>query len=251
MQSKQNESTKICLNCYNSGKFSSNLNIDQFINVKNSVWSEQETLILLENLEKNERNQKIDWEEISKQVGKSKQDCILHFLRLPIEDSLLYNENQKNTKLTERQKDNFFSKLPNPLLSLISFLFDFIDESLSSQTALFALKEITKYKLNSFKTDLSNNIDEEEKEKLFSSLLSQEELQLFSNKSLNYAAQKSHDLIRNEEEHIINHITSIIDSLFKKIDFKLNKINSLEEYVSNEKNKYLEISETLHKHIFK
>uniref|UniRef100_A0A8C3QTB9 SWI/SNF related, matrix associated, actin dependent regulator of chromatin subfamily c member 1 n=1 Tax=Cyanoderma ruficeps TaxID=181631 RepID=A0A8C3QTB9_9PASS len=51
-------------------------------------WTEQETLLLLEALEM----YKDDWNKVSEHVGSRTQDeCILHFLRLPIEDPYLEN----------------------------------------------------------------------------------------------------------------------------------------------------------------
>ena len=49
-------------------------------------WTEQETLLLLEALEM----YKDDWNKVCEHVGSRTQDeCILHFLRLPIEDPYL------------------------------------------------------------------------------------------------------------------------------------------------------------------
>lgn len=49
-------------------------------------WNEQETLLLLEALEM----YKDDWNKVCEHVGSRTQDeCILHFLRLPIEDPYL------------------------------------------------------------------------------------------------------------------------------------------------------------------
>ena len=46
-------------------------------------WTDQETLLLLEAMEM----YKDDWNKVSEHVGTRTQDeCILHFLRLPIED---------------------------------------------------------------------------------------------------------------------------------------------------------------------
>ena len=51
-------------------------------------WSDQETLLLLEAVELYNEN----WVQIADHVGsKSKAQCILHFLRLPVEDGLLDN----------------------------------------------------------------------------------------------------------------------------------------------------------------
>ena len=49
-------------------------------------WTEQETLLLLEGLEM----YKDDWNKVSEHVGSRSQDeCVLHFLKLPIEDPYL------------------------------------------------------------------------------------------------------------------------------------------------------------------
>lgn len=49
-------------------------------------WTEQETLLLLEGLELH----RDDWNRVAAHVGTRTQDeCILHFLRLPIEDPYL------------------------------------------------------------------------------------------------------------------------------------------------------------------
>ena len=49
-------------------------------------WTDQETLLLLEALEL----YKDDWNKVSEHVGSRTQDeCILQFLRLPIEDPYL------------------------------------------------------------------------------------------------------------------------------------------------------------------
>lgn len=50
------------------------------------TWSDQETFLLLEGIEIYNDN----WNEIAEHVGtKSKAQCILHFVRLPMEDGLL------------------------------------------------------------------------------------------------------------------------------------------------------------------
>ena len=52
-------------------------------------WTDQETLLLLEGLEM----YKDDWNRVSEHVGSRTQDeCILHFLKLPIEDPYLEDD---------------------------------------------------------------------------------------------------------------------------------------------------------------
>ncbi len=50
--------------------------------LKDAEWTDQETLLLLEGLEMFGEN----WNDIAEHVGsKTPQQCMLHFLRLPIE----------------------------------------------------------------------------------------------------------------------------------------------------------------------
>lgn len=54
--------------------------------MRSREWSDQETLLLLEALEL----YRDDWNKVCEHVGSRTQDeCILHFLRLPIEDQFL------------------------------------------------------------------------------------------------------------------------------------------------------------------
>lgn len=56
---------------------------------KSREWTDQETLLLLEALEM----YKDDWNKVCEHVGSRTQDeCILHFLRLPIEDGFLEDD---------------------------------------------------------------------------------------------------------------------------------------------------------------
>ncbi|EOA15972.1 hypothetical protein CARUB_v10004067mg [Capsella rubella] len=85
----------LCTECFNSGKFSSdNMSSSDFIlmepaeapGVGSGKWTDQETLLLLEALEIFKEN----WNEIAEHVAtKTKAQCMLHFLQMPIEDAFL------------------------------------------------------------------------------------------------------------------------------------------------------------------
>jgi len=75
-------------------------------------WTDQETLLLLEALEIYNDN----WNEIADHVGtKSKAQCILHFLRLPMEDGLLEHVEVPTTSCTSNglHKDDPHRLYPN------------------------------------------------------------------------------------------------------------------------------------------
>lgn len=89
----------LCTDCFHDGRFVIGHSSLDFIRVDSAMdygeldgdgWSDQETLLLLEAMEIYNEN----WNEIAEHVGtKSKAQCILHFLRLPMEDGKLENIN--------------------------------------------------------------------------------------------------------------------------------------------------------------
>jgi SWI/SNF related-matrix-associated actin-dependent regulator of chromatin subfamily C len=84
----------LCPDCYNDGKFGPDMvstdfmrmDVTEVANENGGGWTDQETLLLLEALELYGEN----WTEIAEHVAtKSKSQCILHFVRLPVEDPFL------------------------------------------------------------------------------------------------------------------------------------------------------------------
>lgn len=84
----------LCTECFNNGKFGSDMSPSDFIlmepaeagGASGGKWTDQETLLLLEALELYKEN----WNEIAEHVAtKTKAQCILHFVEMPIEDTFL------------------------------------------------------------------------------------------------------------------------------------------------------------------
>ncbi|KAH9514332.1 SWI SNF, matrix associated, actin dependent regulator of chromatin, sub c, member 2, partial [Bulinus truncatus] len=103
-------------------------------------WTDQETLLLLEALEL----YKDDWNKVCEHVGSRTQDeCILHFLRLPIEDPYL-DSNDNLGPLAYQPIP--FSKSGNPIMSTVAFLASVVDPRVASAAAKAALEEFSKIK---------------------------------------------------------------------------------------------------------
>merc|ERR1712223_1524722 len=105
-------------------------------------WSEQETLLLLEGLEMF----KDDWNKVREHVGSRTQDeCILHFLRLPIEDP--YLEQPEHGALGPLAYQPIpFSGAGNPIMSTVAFLASVVDPRVASSAAKSAMEEFAKIK---------------------------------------------------------------------------------------------------------
>ncbi|XP_026863650.1 SWI/SNF complex subunit SMARCC2 [Electrophorus electricus] len=104
-------------------------------------WTEQETLLLLEGLEM----YKDDWNKVSEHVGSRTQDeCILHFLRLPIEDPYLEDGSSPLGPLAYQPVP--FSQAGNPVMSTVAFLASVVDPRVASAAAKSALEEFSRMK---------------------------------------------------------------------------------------------------------
>ncbi|ROL50670.1 SWI/SNF complex subunit SMARCC2 [Anabarilius grahami] len=104
-------------------------------------WTDQETLLLLEGLEM----YKDDWNKVSEHVGSRTQDeCILHFLRLPIEDPYLEDTSSSLGPLAYQPIP--FSQAGNPVMSTVAFLASVVDPRVASAAAKSALEEFSRMK---------------------------------------------------------------------------------------------------------
>ncbi|XP_017275005.1 SWI/SNF complex subunit SMARCC1b [Kryptolebias marmoratus] len=119
-------------------------------------WTEQETLLLLEALEVYRE----DWNKVSEHVGSRTQDeCILHFLRLPIEDPYLEDSSASLGPLAFQPVP--FSQSENPVMSTVAFLASVVDPRVASAAAKAALEEFSKAQEESLDkpSELSNPLE--------------------------------------------------------------------------------------------
>nr|NVI75706.1 moira [Cucujiformia]NVI75728.1 moira [Cucujiformia] len=106
-------------------------------------WTEQETLLLLEGLEM----YKDDWNKVCEHVGSRTQDeCILHFLRLPIEDPYLEDPEAGGALGPLAYQPTPFSKAGNPIMSTVAFLASIVDPRVAAAAAKSAMNEFASIK---------------------------------------------------------------------------------------------------------
>ncbi|XP_071530675.1 SWI/SNF complex subunit SMARCC2 isoform X2 [Panulirus ornatus] len=111
-------------------------------------WTEQETLLLLEALEM----YKDDWNKVCEHVGTRTQDeCILQFLRLPIEDPYL-EDSEVGSGASACALGPLayqpipFSKSGNPIMSTVAFLASVVDPRIAASAAKAAMDEFCRIK---------------------------------------------------------------------------------------------------------
>lgn len=87
---------------------------------------------------------KDDWNKVSEHVGSRTQDeCILHFLRLPIEDPYLENSDASLGPLAYQPVP--FSQSGNPVMSTVAFLASVVDPRVASAAAKAALGMVSPF----------------------------------------------------------------------------------------------------------
>uniref|UniRef100_A0A1J3JXW1 SWI/SNF complex subunit SWI3D n=1 Tax=Noccaea caerulescens TaxID=107243 RepID=A0A1J3JXW1_NOCCA len=110
----------LCTECFNSGKFSSDMSSSDFFlmepaeapGVGSGKWTDDENLLLLEALELFKEN----WNEIAEHVAtKTKSQCMLHFFQMPIEEAFLDQSDNKDPS-TKDTTDLAVSKDEKPVL---------------------------------------------------------------------------------------------------------------------------------------
>ncbi|KAH8310336.1 hypothetical protein KR044_000810, partial [Drosophila immigrans] len=121
-------------------------------------WTDQETLLLLEGLEMH----KDDWNKVCEHVGTRTQDeCILHFLRLPIEDPYLEEDGGFLGPLGCQPIP--FSKSGNPIMSTVAFLASVVDPRVAAAAAKAAMEEFAAIKDEVPATIMDNHMKNVEK----------------------------------------------------------------------------------------
>merc|ERR1711971_1450474 len=91
---------------------------------------------------------KDDWNKVCEHVGSRTQDeCILHFLRLPIEDPYLDDPESGGGAMGPLAYQPIpFSSSGNPIMSTVAFLASVVDPRVASSAAKAAMEEFAKIK---------------------------------------------------------------------------------------------------------
>ncbi|KAI8325556.1 hypothetical protein GQ54DRAFT_295377 [Martensiomyces pterosporus] len=138
----------LCAPCYLDGRFPGTLSSSDFVKLTDSTagqpgsgddWTDQETLLLLEGIEMYDD----DWNRIAEHVGtRSREECVLHFLKLPIEDP--YEVAPLKDSKGAQAAVTPFSRADNPVMSVVAFLASNVNPGVAAAAAKAALAELTK-----------------------------------------------------------------------------------------------------------
>lgn len=217
----------ICPNCFLEGRFPSSHFSGDFVKIHErtesatkfqqsnasttthalseySSWAEEEELLLLEALEMWDDD---DWTKVAEHVKtRTKEQCILHFLQLPIEDRYL------NTAIPHTLP---FAQADNPVMSVVAFLASVVNPSVAAAAAKAALHEFS---------SLPGGDNEDLN------------VQKAAASALGSAAVKARAMADAEEREIHRLTYAAIDGQMRKIELKLAQFDEIEALLEHEKN---------------
>ena len=130
---------ELCPNCYLEGRFPNTYLNTEFTRMEDpaystvdreAVWSDQETLLLLEGLELHGD----DWNLIADHVGtRTREQCVIRFLQLPIEENYLEEKPEQLGPLQYNRTP--FTQADNPVMSVVAFLASIVDPKVAAAAA--------------------------------------------------------------------------------------------------------------------
>lgn len=136
---------ELCSNCYLEGRFPASFFSGDFIKMEETPikgskedWSDQETLLLLEGLEMFDD----DWNLVAEHVGtRTREQCVLRFLQLPIQDPYLESKTEDIGPLQYNRIP--FSQADNPIMSVVAFLASVVNPNIAAAAAQSTFEELT------------------------------------------------------------------------------------------------------------
>jgi SWI/SNF related-matrix-associated actin-dependent regulator of chromatin subfamily C len=210
----------LCPSCFLEGRFASTMSSSDFIKMTSQAskfgdetWTDQETLLLLEGMEMFDDN----WNKVAEHVGtRTREQCVLRFLQLPIEDSFL---EENPASLGPLQYKNVpFNQTDNPVMSVVAFLTSLVNPGVAAAAAQAALKELVNDS-DSSGMDADSKLD----------------MQKAASAATGAAAVKSKVLADFEEREIQRLLNSVIELQLKKMELKMSQFEDLEQILEHEK----------------
>ncbi|KAL1305297.1 hypothetical protein AAFC00_002201 [Neodothiora populina] len=145
----------LCPSCFMEGRYPNSSGPADYTKLENekytsiadreAPWSDSELLLLLEGLELYDEN----WDSVANHVGsRTREECVLKFLQLEIEDKYLEGEE------VDGVKDNLaylgsgripFSQADNPVMSVMAFLAGLADPSVAATAAGKTVNEMKQH----------------------------------------------------------------------------------------------------------
>ncbi|TQV96622.1 hypothetical protein V2A60_002991 [Cordyceps javanica] len=251
----------LCPNCFTEGRLPANHTASMYAKVENPTytatidrdapWTDAEILRLLEGLERFDD----DWGEIAEHVGtRTREECVLQFLQLDIEEKYLDAETQVNApaglSLLGTQGGQLpFSQVDNPVMSVVGFLASLADPASTAAAAnksAEALKRNLRKQLDGSKTTTNGGSaeagDDKEKSDSMDLDVRKEEQSSKQSKSAELASiplasmgARAAAFASHEEREMTRLVSAATNVMLQKLELKLKYFGELEAVLREER----------------
>ncbi|KAK9453163.1 SWIRM domain-containing protein [Dipodascopsis uninucleata] len=257
--SMKNKQYDLCANCFLENRFPASSQTSDFVKFEDTSylaadrdreWTDQETLLLLEGLELFDE----DWNAIADHVGtRTREQCVLKFLQLPIEDPYL----EGNTEQLGPLQYNHIplSQADNPVMSVVAFLASIVDPKVAAaaaQKALPEMKKSIKSQLDKSKlanpdggaetTDsesVANGVDKSDEingaDGASEDSKGDDTIKKAASLALGTAAARAHLLETDEEREMARLANVLVNLELRKMEMKMTKFNEMERVLELER----------------
>ena len=199
-----------------------------------SDWTDTEVLRLLEGLEQHGE----DWERVAAHVStKTKEQCIMQFLRLPIEDRYLDEQDRAAGAAKETNCDTF--RESSHVMAQVAFLCQSMSPEVANKATQAAMNVLLKAEPQG-EADPSHggesDADEKEKEGADSAKREGDLRQKAAHATaLAAAALKARSIALTEEKEIQRLISQVLKRQMTKLQSKLSNFEKLEDLLQQER----------------
>ncbi|KAI5191848.1 SWI/SNF related-matrix-associated actin-dependent regulator of chromatin subfamily C [Nematocida minor] len=217
----------LCLACFSAGNYPSSYSYSDFhileAGVIRQMWTEKEEMLLVEGIEM----YKDDWKAVASYVKtKTLEQCVLHFLKMGIQDPFLEME-----AISFSENKMPFNYSLNPVMSTVAFLASVVHPGVASAAAKVAVEEIhRRSQKNSGKEGWLNDRLNEIAVIALTSCLSR--------------AQEQKTLEEGKKERLLE---LLVESEMKRVDLKVNEFTDLAKTLKKEREDLEKMRETYRK----
>ncbi|PSC72177.1 swi snf complex [Micractinium conductrix] len=259
----------LCPTCFKEGKFPPGMSARDFVRLEaadavpdGSGWTDQETLLLLEGIEKYGES----WQQVAEQVGgRSAMQCVSRFLQLPTEEVLMADaepgphttglvaippprsSRELSAAVATIEEVLPFADVGNPVLAQVSFLAAMVGPKIASaaaQRALEALAEEDAAAAAAVADELAAQgggdvlMAAGEKQGNGAAAdkpVSAGRMRVAAATGLAAAAVQAKLLADQEEREVQRLVVAAIENLFKKVHAKLQYLEELDDVMASER----------------
>lgn len=249
----------VCPNCFIERRLPANHDSALYVKMENPTyssipdrdapWDDSEVLLLLEGLEKFDEN----WADIADHVGtRTREECVLKFLQLEIEDKYLDAEPTVNGTaglgLLGSQGQMPFTQADNPVMSVVGFLASLTDPSVAAAAAGKSVEEMKRsLRENLEKPSRDKTVSDKGKEKDSEDMMEVDVRQetttttttttsnTIATVPISAVAARAAALASHEEREMTRLVSAAVNTTLQKFELKLQQFNEMEAILQAER----------------